>query len=108
MRVAEQRRSDRGIPRGLSDEDATLIAHSLKQFVRGVPQRPVASSSAGDFCRSLIATKTMNPGRLFFGYFLLAKQKKVTSRRATPGLVNASLMGDKCGANRFAQCARIL
>lgn len=24
-------------------------------------------------------------GRLFFGYFLLAKQKKVTSRRATPG-----------------------
>jgi hypothetical protein len=26
-------------------------------------------------------------GRLFFGYFLLAKQKKVTSRRAPPGLV---------------------
>jgi hypothetical protein len=24
-------------------------------------------------------------GRLFFGYFLLAKQKKVTCRRATPG-----------------------
>ena len=24
-------------------------------------------------------------GRLFLGYFLLAKQKKVTSRRATPG-----------------------
>ena len=24
-------------------------------------------------------------GRLFFGYFLLAKQKKVTRRRATPG-----------------------
>ena len=24
-------------------------------------------------------------GRLFFGYFLLAKQKKVTSRRAPPG-----------------------
>src|SRR6185295_8163878 len=24
-------------------------------------------------------------GRLFFGYFLLAKQKKVTSCRATPG-----------------------
>jgi hypothetical protein len=26
------------------------------------------------------------PGRLFFGHFLLAKQKKVTCRRATPGL----------------------
>ena len=26
------------------------------------------------------------PGRLFFGDFLLAKQKKVTGRRATPGL----------------------
>ncbi len=25
-------------------------------------------------------------GRLFFGYFLLAKQKKVTSRRAPPGI----------------------
>ncbi|MGP1666665.1 MAG: hypothetical protein ACTS5I_12285, partial [Rhodanobacter sp.] len=24
-------------------------------------------------------------GRLLFGYFLLAKQEKVTSRRATPG-----------------------
>ena len=24
-------------------------------------------------------------GRLFFAYFLLAKQKKVSSRRATPG-----------------------
>lgn len=27
-----------------------------------------------------------NPGRLFFGYFLLAKQKKVTCCRATPGI----------------------
>ena len=30
---------------------------------------------------------TQTAGRLFFGYFLLAKQKKVTSRRAPPGLV---------------------
>src|SRR5437867_9489257 len=30
---------------------------------------------------------TQTAGRLFFGYFLLAKQKKVTSRRATPGRV---------------------
>jgi hypothetical protein len=27
-----------------------------------------------------------NPGRLFFGFFLLAKQKKETCRRATPGI----------------------
>jgi len=27
----------------------------------------------------------------FFGYFLLGKQKKVTCRRATPGLVNSRL-----------------
>ena len=29
----------------------------------------------------------VNRGRLFLGYFLLAKQKKVTSCRATPGEV---------------------
>jgi hypothetical protein len=29
----------------------------------------------------------VNRGRLFFGYFILAKQKKVTSCRATPGEV---------------------
>src|SRR5437867_6840589 len=29
---------------------------------------------------------TQTAGRLFFAYFLLAKQKKVSSRRATPGL----------------------
>jgi hypothetical protein len=34
----------------------------------------------------------MNPGRLFFGSFLLAKQKKGTSRRATPGSLNQSLL----------------
>jgi len=43
-------------------------------------ERPAALSSAGQ------PEGPTNPGRLFFGYFLLAKQKKVTSRRATPGI----------------------
>ena len=43
---------------------------------------PPESSSAGCPQRSV---GTQTAGRLFFGYFLLAKQKKVTSRRATPG-----------------------
>jgi hypothetical protein len=29
--------------------------------------------------------KGKSPGAFFFGYFLLGIQKKVTSRRATPG-----------------------
>jgi hypothetical protein len=32
-----------------------------------------------------------NRGRLFFGYFILAKQKKVTSCRSTTGEVDLSL-----------------
>ena len=47
-----------------------------------VPQPPDQSSNAGH--RAAAA----NRGRLFFGYFLLAKQKKVTSCRATPGEVD--------------------
>jgi hypothetical protein len=74
-------------------------------FAKRVPQPPSLASSAGNFCRGLIATKTMNPGRLFFGSFLLAKQKKGTSRRATPGLVDESPRANTCGANRFAHCA---
>ena len=42
------------------------------------------------FCRSSQVARSAakgprQPGRLFFGNFLLAKQKKVTCRRATPG-----------------------
>jgi len=43
---------------------------------------PPESSSAGCPKRSV---GTQTAGRLFFGDFLLAKQKKVTSRRVTPG-----------------------
>jgi hypothetical protein len=43
---------------------------------------PLGSSTAGCPKRSV---GTQTAGRLFFGDFLLAKQKKVTGRRATPG-----------------------
>ncbi len=37
-------------------------------------------------------------GGIFFGYFLLAAQKKVTSRRAAPGEVGVcKLLGDSQG-----------
>jgi hypothetical protein len=47
---------------------------------------PAGPSTAG--CpRSLSEGGRRQQGRLFFAYFLLAKQKKVSSRRATPGLL---------------------
>jgi hypothetical protein len=47
--------------------------------------------AAPRFCRSAQVARSeaqgpRMPGRFFFGDFLLAKQKKVTGRRATPGL----------------------
>jgi len=45
-------------------------------------ETPLGSSTAGCPKRS---GGTQTAGRLFFGDFLLAKQKKVTCRRATPG-----------------------
>ncbi len=49
--------------------------------------------AAPRFCRSSQVARSAakgpgQPGRLFFGDFLLAKQKKVTCRRATPGQQN--------------------
>ena len=41
-------------------------------------RKPDQSSNAGNL------EEVADWGRLFFGYFLLAKQKKVTSCRATP------------------------
>jgi len=49
------------------------------QRIVRVPQPPDQSSNAG------YRAAAANRGRLFFGYFILAKQKKVTSCRATPG-----------------------
>ena len=45
-------------------------------------RKPDQSSNGGN--REAAA----NRGRLVFGYFILAKQKKVTSCRATPGEVD--------------------
>jgi hypothetical protein len=47
-----------------------------------VPQPPDQTSNAGNL------EEVADWGRLFFGYFLLAKQKKVTSCRAAPGEVD--------------------
>src|SRR5271170_6476396 len=61
-----------------------------------VPQPPVRSSTAG---------KPEGPahlGRLFFGYFLLAKQKKVTCRRAAPGDFALRLSATKLVAARHS------
>ena len=87
MRVAEQRRSDRGLPRGLFEESATISSitkktYSLDEFRSGLSLR-VAQGILAQFYRD----KTMNPDRLFFGSFLLAKQKKGTRCRATLGYV---------------------
>ncbi|UUZ75733.1 hypothetical protein LP414_29500 [Polaromonas sp. P1(28)-13] len=60
-----------GIRAALFEPQASLRGPPLSLSSTGCPER-----SAG----------TQTAGRLFFGYFLLAKQKKVTSRRATPGL----------------------
>jgi len=59
----------------------TTPAKSLVMFEDAVrvPQPPDQSSNAG------YRAGAANRGRLFFGYFILAKQKKVTSCRATPG-----------------------
>jgi hypothetical protein len=59
----------------------TTPAKSLVMFEHAVrvPQPPDQSSNAGH--RAAAA----NRGRLFFRYFILAKQKKVACCRATPG-----------------------
>jgi hypothetical protein len=47
---------------------------------------PAGPSTAG--CpRSVSEGGRRQQGRLFFAYFLLARQKKVSSRRATPGML---------------------
>jgi hypothetical protein len=56
--------------RALFEPQASLRGPPHSWRSAGCPKRSVGTQTAG---------------RLFFGYFLLAKQKKVTSRRATPG-----------------------
>jgi hypothetical protein len=60
------------------DRKGEVREHCLSPRRGRVAQRPFRSSTAG---------KPEGPahlGRLFFGYFLLAKQKKVAGRRAVP------------------------
>src|SRR5579863_4872956 len=64
------------------DRKGEVREHCLSPRRGRVAQRPFRSSTAGK-CEA-----PAHLGRLFFGYFLLAKQKKVTCCRATPGEVD--------------------
>ena len=61
------------------DVRRALFEHVAAQRIVRVAQPRTFASDRGN--REAAA----NRGRLFFGYFLLAKQKKVTCCRATPG-----------------------
>ena len=79
MRGAEQRSKRGGCPRGLSEGE-----HKLNHK-RAATTSP--SSAAARVCEQRREPEGRRTwGRLFLGYFLLAKQKKVTSCRATPGI----------------------
>jgi hypothetical protein len=105
--AAESRRLVRGFRRGLMKQLAirlswqTTPAKSLVMFERvaRIPQPPDQSSNAGH--REAAA----NRGRLLFGYFILAKQKKVACCRATPGGFYFSLCIPQ-SARRFAATLR--
>jgi hypothetical protein len=56
-----------------------MFEHVAAQRIVRVPQPPEQSSYVGN------AEGAANRGRLFLGYFLSAKQKKVTCRRSTTG-----------------------
>ena len=64
----------------LGEESRIRAARCLSEASLRGPR--LSSSSTGCLKRS---ARPQTAGRLFFGDFLLAKQKKVTCRRATPG-----------------------
>jgi len=68
---------------GKRDQGERLSERNAVKRVRARP--PLFRGSTGCPKRS---AGTQTAGRLFFGDFLLAKQKKVTCRRATPGQPN--------------------
>src|SRR5450759_2600090 len=82
----------------------TTPAKPLVMFEHAVrvPQPPDQSSNAGN------PAGAANRGRLFFGYFILAKQKKVTSCRVAPGEVDfdVGLRYVKPNLHPFAGMAR--
>ena len=67
----------------LGEESRIRAARCLSEASLRGPR--LSSSSTGCLKRS---ARPQTAGRLFFGDFLLAKQKKVTCRRATPGQPN--------------------
>jgi len=71
----------------------------MSERVARVPQPPEQSSNAGN------PEGMADWGRLFLGYFHLAKQKKVTSCRTTPGGFDFSLCTPQ-SARRFAATLR--
>ena len=72
VRASEQRSGGGGRRASLSERSAA------QRVCEARPPTRAAQGSPAPFAGPA------NPGRLFFGYFLLAKQKKVTCRRATP------------------------
>jgi hypothetical protein len=70
-----------GFRRALSEWRAPSFALIAEYISPRVAQPPTIFRKSGN--RALL--RGDSSGRLFFGYFLLAKQKKVTCRRATPG-----------------------
>jgi len=79
MRVAERRRDDRGSPVRMFEDELQTKPFAPRHRVR------VLRTGRSSLRRDGHPVGATNLGRLFFGYFLLAKQKKVTSRRAAPG-----------------------
>ena len=67
-----------------ADQGSRCLSEAQRSEFSETPPEP---STAG--CPVAKRRGRSNQGRLFFGDFLLAKQKKVTCRRATPGQQNS-------------------
>ena len=83
LRVAEQRSRRGGSPRALFEGEHHALCLSECTNEPELRSGPRLRAAQGN-------RRATNPGRLFFGHFLLAKQKTVTSCRATPGSVFAA------------------
>ena len=75
---AEHRSAMRRGPRGLFEADAKRLASSAAAALREKHREPAAQRRA------------RTSGRLFFGYFLLAKQKKVSRHAGRTPALNAA------------------
>ncbi len=98
-RIARPRRSPIAYPNSFPNRHPTPPPFCLRRGTQGQTDQgsrlseskasssetPAGPSTAG--CPGAKRRGRRQQGRLFFGDFLLAKQKKVTCRRATPGLL---------------------